>query len=245
MTKEIIIVLLLLGLLYLHHQNNLAPDNSDELKRLQQEANRYQTLYQKRVEKDTSKQVSQTEYDKLSTEFNNFKEVAEQLEINWENKKKSLTTDLAKSQDLNKQFITFLKDELGEVGIKEVRTKLNGRKLTEILNHLELKDQTITNLSEEVKGLKETVKLARQELSKSEELKAKISQQEAVLIQQDLELKNQASIHQQQLKEINLLFDEKAQDYETIDFNGLYSLLEQIKAERERESKIPGSWKWK
>jgi len=39
---------------------------------------------------------------------------------------------------------------------------------------------------------------------------------------------------QEQLRKINVLFDDKAANYETIDFNGLYSLLKQI-AERERE----------
>jgi len=39
-------------------------------------------------------------------------------------------------------------------------------------------------------------------------------------------------LHQGQLRKINLLFDPAANDYETIDFNGLYSLLQQI-AERE------------
>ena len=42
--------------------------------------------------------------------------------------------------------------------------------------------------------------------------------------------------HQEQLRKINVLFDDQAQDYSFIDFNGLYSLLSQI-AERERESK--------
>ena len=40
--------------------------------------------------------------------------------------------------------------------------------------------------------------------------------------------------HQEQLRKINLLFDDEAGSYESIDFNGLYSLLSQI-AERERE----------
>ena len=48
---------------------------------------------------------------------------------------------------------------------------------------------------------------------------------------EDDQLKTQ---HQEQLRKINLLFDEKAQDYSFIDFNGLYSLLSSI-AERERE----------
>ena len=39
----------------------------------------------------------------------------------------------------------------------------------------------------------------------------------------------------QQLRQINVLFDENAKNYETIDFNGLLSLLQKVKAERERE----------
>src|SRR6185437_3279156 len=39
---------------------------------------------------------------------------------------------------------------------------------------------------------------------------------------------------QEQLRKINLLFDDNAKNYETIDFNGLYELLKGI-AERERE----------
>ena len=38
---------------------------------------------------------------------------------------------------------------------------------------------------------------------------------------------------QDQLRKINLLFDDNAKDYEKIDFNGLYSLLEKVKAESE------------
>ncbi len=34
--------------------------------------------------------------------------------------------------------------------------------------------------------------------------------------------------HQEQLRAINLLFDENAKDYKTIDFNGLYNLLKEI-----------------
>ena len=35
--------------------------------------------------------------------------------------------------------------------------------------------------------------------------------------------------HQEQLRKINVLFDSNANNYETIDFNGLYELLEKIK----------------
>jgi len=41
--------------------------------------------------------------------------------------------------------------------------------------------------------------------------------------------------HQEQLRKINVLFDEQAKDYSFIDFNDLYALLSQI-AERESKS---------
>jgi len=44
--------------------------------------------------------------------------------------------------------------------------------------------------------------------------------------------------HQEQLKAINLLFDENATNYETIDFNGLYSLLEaEVKSKQRKKEK--------
>ena len=55
------------------------------------------------------------------------------------------------------------------------------------------------------------------------------------MFQQKQMLENQETTHQQQLRQINILFDEKAQEYEIIDFAGLYNLLEQVKTERERE----------
>jgi chromosome segregation ATPase len=47
--------------------------------------------------------------------------------------------------------------------------------------------------------------------------------------------------HQDQLKAINLLFDEKAKDYETIDFKGLYSLLEAEAKKKKKKTSRPAS----
>src|ERR1043166_7393000 len=56
MTKEVIIVILIILVIYLYYQQNNQPNllgNSEEkIKNLQQEVQHYQTLYQKRVEKD-------------------------------------------------------------------------------------------------------------------------------------------------------------------------------------------------
>ena len=51
--------------------------------------------------------------------------------------------------------------------------------------------------------------------------------------EQETKITELAKTQQDQLRQINLLFDEKAKDYETIDFNGLHSLLKGV-VEREQ-----------
>ena len=130
MTKEIIIIALIALIIYLYYQQNTQPnisDNSQQIKELQNQVQHYQTLYQKRVEKDSiGSEVK--EYQHLQTEF-------KKLEKNVQEKEIQLT-----------------------------------------------------------------------------------------------------KTHQEQLRKINCLFDGNAQNYETIDFNGLFALLSSI-AEREREQK--------
>jgi chromosome segregation ATPase len=46
-----------------------------------------------------------------------------------------------------------------------------------------------------------------------------------------------SQVHQEQLRKINLLFDDQAQDYPEIDFNGLYSLLATIAEEQKKAKK--------
>ena len=62
---------------------------------------------------------------------------------------------------------------------------------------------------------------------------------EKKLKEQEQKITELTNLQQDQLRQINLLFDEKASDYQQIDFNGLHSLLKQVaERERERESKI-------
>ena len=90
-----------------------------------------------------------------------------------------------------------------------------------------------TLLRNDIKKLKAQEELSLKEKNKQiKELKKELKAWEkADFLKQINELKK---LQNEQLRKINLLFDEKAKDYSFIDFNGLYSLLSQI-AERERE----------
>ena len=87
----------------------------------------------------------------------------------------------------------------------------------------------MANLEKEKQERQEQIK----NLSSSND---KLSKEKDSLVLNKNEALNQVrQEHLEQLRKINLLFDDKAKDYKTIDFNGLYSLLETIKQERERE----------
>jgi len=86
----------------------------------------------------------------------------------------------------------------------------------------------LANQEDKLEGLREQNKsLTQKNQDLTEELKLK-----GEFYQEEMNKFNPE--HQEQLRKINLLFDPQAANYEIIDFNGLYSLLQQI-AERERE----------
>jgi hypothetical protein len=71
MTKEqVIIIALIAVIIYLYYQQNNQPnisDNSLEVQELKQQVNHYQTLYQKRVEKDLgSEEIIELKNQKIS-----------------------------------------------------------------------------------------------------------------------------------------------------------------------------------
>ena len=81
-----------------------------------------------------------------------------------------------------------------------------------------LLNQKITDLE------KSLLNLAKQKTKTKKETETKWQQEKERLLHQ----------HNEQLRQINLLFDDKANNYQTIDFEGLYKLLAQI-AERKKE----------
>jgi type II secretory pathway pseudopilin PulG len=150
MTKEIIIAVLVMALIYLYYQQNTQPkldSNSQELQVLQQEVQHYQTLYQKRVQKDLAADQSnkiseltekfqnlQTELAQKTEEFATFKTTAEQLEVNWQTEKQSLVGEKEQTKELLNKKIGDLETQL----LNLVNTKLKGKKAAEkLLSDLE------------------------------------------------------------------------------------------------------------
>ena|SRR6185437_9792754 len=130
MSKEIIIVALIILAIYLYYQQNTQPlpiqPSNQEIKDLQQQVSHYQTLYQKRVEKDIGG-VSQSKYDELASEFSQFKELASQ-------KQDQLTATYQTSQALFQTKLSNLENQL----LNLARQKIKGKKEAEnLLNNLE------------------------------------------------------------------------------------------------------------
>ncbi|MEG7978427.1 MAG: hypothetical protein NY202_00435 [Mollicutes bacterium UO1] len=89
----------------------------------------------------------------------------------------------------------------------------------------------ISNNGQEIHDLKQQIQHYQTLYQKRVEKDLSLEQEDEETQTEDEQLITQ---HQEQLRKINVLFDEKAKDYQFIDFNSLYSNLSQI-AERERE----------
>jgi len=89
-------------------------------------------------------------------------------------------------------------------------------------NRLKNKHQEITRKEAEIERLK-------QENSQKEiALNAKLKEKNGLITTLQREINQAKSKHTEQLRAINLLFDPQAKDYQSIDFEGLYALLERI-----------------
>src|SRR5215213_7458531 len=104
------------------------------------------------------------------------------------------------------------------------------KKFKEDLKALENVRGQLTSEKQQHKGSLERIKLLTEQITKLEQQVKKMPG-EFPKTDKEVELVKE---HQEQLRQINLLFDEKAKDYAEIDFNGLYEALKGI-AERERE----------
>jgi hypothetical protein len=99
---------------------NVQPNNS-EIQDLKQQINHYQTLYQKRVEKDLEADQS-AQIQQLSEEFQNYKTTAE-------NEKNEIVTEKEIQIQLFQQKITDLETAL----LNLAKQKLKGKKQAEQL----------------------------------------------------------------------------------------------------------------
>jgi hypothetical protein len=111
------------------------------------------------------------------------------------------------------------------------------------IKKLKAQEEALVNtLKEKIKDLeKQLLELAKQRIKEKKELAKKIKEKDQQIEKQKEREESEArleaklkKLQNEQLRAINVLFDEKAKHYGTIDFNGLYSLLKGI-SERERE----------
>ena len=83
--KDIVIIALIVLVIYLAYQQNqskslnIQPNNA-EINELKTQVNHYQTLYQKRVEKDLEPEKIQKEYQILEQSFSSLQQKAKELE---------------------------------------------------------------------------------------------------------------------------------------------------------------------
>lgn len=134
----------------------------------------------------------------------------------------------AKIQDLQKQLAQT--DSLGESEEIEDLTSERDEAIRQkneaeqealsLSNKLKLKHQEVSRKEEEITRLK------KEASQKEVALNKKITEKNGLITTLNKEVNQHKQKHTQQLKAINLLFDPQAKDYQQIDFEGLYSLLE-------------------
>jgi len=214
-----------------------------ELERLKQEKSSGEVNHQKQLkEKNGLITTLQREINQHKEELTNSRSNLDKLQENYHQKVKLLDE---------------LQSNLSVLPSKDEKEMLENNKLEEKVEILETK---IEELEKERKKLlkdlreyeercengciyKKEVERLKKEHEKIEQLEQQISELnrpssplpgsfpgDQVSAKPEEEVKK----HQDQLRKINLLFDENAKDYKEIDFNGLYELLKGI-SERERE----------
>jgi len=208
--KDLIIIALIVAIIYLYHQNR-------KLRKLSAE----------RVLVGTDNSTSQTLLNLLNV--NSLEELKEKLgekslnelleeNEDYETEVDTLTrTKNSLEQDLTVQSNTF-QSRLRE---KDREIKKLKEDLASEQKRLENSQKNLTSEKQQHKGSLERIKLLTGQITNLEKKKPGEFPEE-----------DQAELiktHQEQLRKINVLFDEQAKDYETIDFNGLYELLEKIK----------------
>jgi len=173
----------------------------------------WQTKYRQK-----SKQLDeeQLENNKLQAENENLKQELQSLKLSSQDDSEELKTLNQELEDLTSE-----RDEA-----TRERNEAQAENLS-LSNKLKLKQQEVSHKEAEIQRITE---LLNNSESKIERLKKEknlvevnLNKKITTLNKEKQQLKKE---HTEQLRKINLLFDPQAKDYQTIDFNGLYSLLE-------------------
>ncbi|CFW93058.1 protein of unknown function [endosymbiont DhMRE of Dentiscutata heterogama] len=209
MTKEIIILSLIILVIYLYYQQNHPSIDKrsygDLIKDLKRQVSHYQGLYQKRVVEDidklNNKSESGTQTDLSDQQIN-------LLVQQWEEVAQWATSE---GIDINKKWnLGMLKGKLAQ---QQQQFEQEKEKWKEEKKSLEEKSKQLKN---------KFLSFENWQLERNE------------WWQKMGDLKSQNEKQLRQLQKINLLFNPQVDEEEKVDFNGLYESLKQV-AERERE----------
>ena len=213
MTKEIIIIALLLLVIYLYYQK--------KKKFIGDMTQLDQTLM-------NLLNVSSLEELKTKLGEKNLDEIIEENE-DYETEVDTLTrTKISLEQDLTAQAESFQ---------SRLREKdRENKKLKEDLKSLEKVREKLTSEKQQHKGSLERIKLLTEQIANLEQEKQELSRTKSPIPGEFPSENELLKSHQEQLRKINSLFDENAKDYQEIDFNGLYSLLETIAEEQKKKN---------
>ena len=217
MTREIIIIALIIVLIYLYYQK--------KKKFIGDMTQLDQTLM-------NLLNVSSLEELKTKLGEKNLDEIIEENE-DYETEVDTLTrTKISLEQDLTAQAESFQ---------SRLREKdRENKKLKEDLKSLEKVREKLTSEKQQHKGSLERIKLLTEQIANLEQEKQELSRTKSPIPGEFPSENELLKSHQEQLRKINSLFDENAKDYQEIDFNGLYSLLETI-AEEQKKKKLKNS----
>jgi len=115
--------------------------------------------------------------------------------------------------------------------IKTLETNLtqNKQQLEKINQELTAKCQEISQFEQQNQELEQACLTLEAEAARLQQEVKELSQQNEKLTE---DYHQTQTTHHEQLRKINVLFDDQAVNYETIDFEGLYGLLEKIHQEK-------------
>ena len=233
MVKETLIILLLIALIYYYRKSQkpltFTGTSSAGTEELAQTTNFLKDQLNSNSLQELKTKLGSKTLDELLEENEDYETEVDTLTRT----KDSLEADLTAQAEA---FQARLREKARE--IKKLKEDLTSEQ-----KRLQNAQQSITGEKQQHKGSLERIKLLTEQITN---LEGELKRSKSPLPGTFPETEELVKEHQEQLRAINLLFDEKAKDCEKIDFNGLYELLKGIsererEREREREKPFGGS----
>lgn len=170
MNKTLVLIVIILVALWIYFRQNNQPnllvnsENKEQITKLQQEVKHYQSLYQKRVQKDLEADQSQkikeltTDYQKLQQNFKDYLEIVEKKERNWLDEKHKILKK-TQSEEVNKEQLGLYQQKINELEkslLTSAKNKLKEKKgIEKISEELETERKRNQESTKQVQQLQE------------------------------------------------------------------------------------------